>query len=229
MSSTLEQIFDKVRRRVTGAGLNINVNQYALAIYTAINWAQEEFCTVRWRFLQKKKEITTQSGVNVYDLFDNAGPGFYDFGTLRDVWINDGDGNKIELVRAQVQDIEILGAAMDNGLPNYFALSGVTTDAGWSTVVPAIWLGIPTPDDEYTVTVYYYRRLPELSGASTVSDVCAVYRDDPLVEGAVFRFMLDVAPQAANPESFYRAMIAAQKVLPYDGPMYPQKLQEKET
>ncbi len=223
--SAFSEIQDKVKRRVTGAGLNTNTQQYDDAIKAAINWAQREFCVVKWRFLQKTLSFHTTAARILYDLYDTA-LDYYDFGEMFEAIVIDGT-DRTDLIRAQIEDIEGLGEAMTAGVPGFYAISGAISEVGTGTIgAPAIYIGMPTAGGAYLVRLRHYRRLPDLAGNADVSLICSAYNDDPLVEGAVYRFALDMS-HPADPSLFYRAMAVAQSVLPYDGAPYPEKLQTK--
>ena len=225
---------EMVKLRVVGLGIDvdsIDVSKYDEAIKRALNWAGRKFCiAVKWQFLIKPITIKTASGRTAYDFYgDNTGE--YDFGELKSLMIyNATTGHWVPLVKCQESDIEAWDddTAVLKGLPEYYAISGLV-GAGQGVVDTAgVHIGGPTADGAYDVKARYYRKIPDMVGDADESLVTKVYGDAPLIEGAVYRFALDMSFVGASQDKFDRSIVEAQTVLPFDGPAYPTSLMEKE-
>ncbi|GAG44275.1 unnamed protein product, partial [marine sediment metagenome] len=210
--------------RVTGSGINVNTNNYLSTIKMGINWAQNEFCMVQFQLLLKSMEWDTVANWTQYGLFDQN-LGEQDFGKEDKIYYYPASGDKVELTRCTVSDIETIGATMTPGIPQFYAIGGYIyqTAGDWNDDVRSVYLGMPTPDAKYPMKVYYYRTLPELVDNSDVSLISKAYNDDPIIEGAVWKFA-QALNRDLSPELFYRSMKTAQDILPYSGPPYPEKL-----
>jgi hypothetical protein len=221
--ATFSELQEIVASRVTGAGINVNTNNYLSTIKMGINWAQKEFCMVQFQLLLKSMDWNTRVGGVKYGLFD-ANLGEQDFGKEDRIYYYPASGAKVQLTRCAVSDIETIGSTMDGGVPQFYAIGGYFNQTdGWNGDVRAVYLGMPTPDAKYPMKVYYYRTLPEMVNNTDESLISKAYRDDPIIEGAVWKFA-QALNRDLSPELFYRSMKVAQDILPYSGPPYPEKL-----
>ena len=222
--STFVNLKAMVAARVTGSGINYNVSNNESNIELAINWAQQEFCVVQWQLLHKYLGFDTVSSTIQYSLYDTDGS-VYDFNTDAEVWYWSATASAREkLVKCTESDINTIGAAQTAATPQFYAMGGYINDSGASIDVRSIHIGMPTADAAYPIRVYYYRTLPDLSADADESLISLAYNDNPIIEGAVWKFAQLMSIES-SPELFYREMKIAQGILPYSGPSYPENLQ----
>jgi hypothetical protein len=222
--STLSELRTLIKQRISQVGPT-----YDDYIDASVNWAIEEICTVNWRFLLTSIDIITLPTQTIYDLWDNtSSPTKNNFGKVYKVYIDNGT-TKTELMQGTREDID-LNAPSSTGQPRLYSIDGVTYDNISATrVAPQINIGYPAPSGNgglnYTVTVAYYRKLPDLSADTDRSAISEVYRDDPIIEGAIHRMWknLEVEDKAADSlNKFLLCMRSMAAVMPYDGKMYDQ-------
>jgi hypothetical protein len=158
-----------------------------------------------------------------YGLFDRN-LGLNDFGKEDKIYLEDADDKKIELVRCSMSDILTTGAEMTPGMPQFYAIGGyVRYPEPWNDDVRSVYIGMPTADAVYFMYFHYYQTLQDMVDNTDVSIISKAYRDDPIIEGAVWKFA-QALNRDLSPELFYRSMKVAQDILPYSGPPYPEKL-----
>jgi hypothetical protein len=222
--ATFSELQDIVASRITGSGINYNVNNHLVNLKRAINWSQQEFCAVQWQLLLKDMSFNTVAATEQYALFDTVG-GVYDFSKESEVWYWPTEaGSRVKLTRCAVSDIETIGAAQAASIPQFFSIGGYIRETStWNDDVRSIYIGMPTSDAAYAIKVYYYRNLPDLVNDVDESLISKAYNDNPIIEGAVWKFAQYMNIEIP-PDLFYREMRVAQELLPYSGPTYPERL-----
>lgn len=183
----------------------------------AINWAIKEICTVRFNFLLTNPTpdpyIELAANVTSYNLAS-------DFHMPYKFYIE--AATRYELIPGTYDDIVLIDSLVDLGDPKYFAIAGTDSD-GYLQVQ----FGDPTPSQQRQVYYSYYRLLPELSNATDESAISIVYRDDPIIEGALYKYWLDFEKQDKSQAALQRfvwAMTMMESVMEFEGDSYSEKL-----
>jgi len=216
MASTFSQLRTKLEERTGVSGTT-----YEASRDRAINWAQEEICTVDWNFLITSTSFTLALGSPTYNLatdYLRASRFYCTSGTTR--W---------ELLPTNPDDILVNTLSYSSGVskPLYYALGG---NYGAGTI-PRIHVGCHTHGyGTKTVNYSYIKKLTDLSATTDVSLISVVYRDDPLIAGASFKFHIDLERRDLAEKDFLEfcnAMATMCNALPFTGDNYATILQKR--
>jgi len=191
-------------------------SNYTDRIKSAINWAIREICGVKFWFMHETgTSQKTINGSTIYPLEIDC------FHTWK-FWLTHA-GVKDELIVSSVEDI-LHDAQSSNGVPKYYAVAGMTTTiVGGSTYTKAVYVGNPTPNGAYILDYGYFKLLPDLSDDDDESMISIAYRDDPIIEGAIYKYWLDLeqAEKAKTSlDKFVWSMRIMEVVMPYMGAGY---------
>lgn len=154
-------------------------------IKRAINWAQGFICDnykvpFLWKQAATADNITTVAGQLAYDLPADFGKADYFRVTYStNVYYNLTERDRVEITNYQ-GDI--------TGNPESYALYGYST----STYRRQVLIGYPAPTAGITVTPFYYARLSDLTIDGSYSVISRLYRDDPLITGAIYKAAYDI-------------------------------------
>lgn len=218
MASTFAQLRTKLEERV---GIDNAGTTYDDARDRALNWAQEEICQVNWNFLLSTASFTMTKASTTYNLdtsFLRAGRFYCTSGTTR--W---------ELLPTNPDDILINTLTYTIGVskPMYFALGGNYGTAS----VPRIYVGCYTHGYGTKALSYtFYKRIADLSAITDSSLISIVYRDDPIIAGAAFKFNIDFERRELAEKDFAEfcnSMALMCQALPYMGDNYSTILQKR--
>jgi len=205
--SIRSELVSRIEQRTSASGTAYNANKV-----DAINWAIGEINTVKWNFLLKTKTGANLSQNQKLIALES------DFLMPYKFYTTDANG-RYELIEGSFDDIALVSPTT-TGAPKYFCVSGMSGD------YPSVYIGNPMADKSYSIDYGYYKKLSDLDADDDESDISKVYRDDPIVEGAIYKIWLDLEDPKADSalEKFVWSMLVMESTLPFEGESYAEKI-----